>query len=542
MQNRGCRLMMLSRIIWSRMPRISENQERRVLSSARNMASSAFFQTLLGIAAFIERTVFIRCLGDDFLGMNTLFANILSVLAIAELGIGGTIAYALYKPLAEHDEEKIASLMLFYRKAYTAIGSAIIGVGLLITPFLHLFTKSDIQIDNMRLYFIIYLLAIGLTYYVSYKHIILEADQKKYLNYTVTCLGSIVQYALQIAILVMTRNYGLYVTVFLVVNVGKCLVLNRISSRSYPVLRRRSRDVRKLDSEDRKEITTNIKAMCFHKFGETAVNSSDSIMMSYFTSLATLGIYSNYLMIVNTLRSAMRVFYVSILASIGNLCATEDEESIYYSFRTLNFANYLIFSYVTVLMFNLIQPVITLWLGAGYTFDTLTVFLICMIFFLPGIRRMLLNYHDACGLFWADKYKRIWEALANIVISVALAFPLGIDGIIIGTIASNLLGFWIEGRVVYRNVFHRPVSGYVLQYIRETLVTMALMILVHAICTQIPASGAVVQLVVNALVAVLVPLPAYYLLYHHKAEFRSVINNMRDYARLIFRSKRRPDA
>ena len=237
--------MMLSRIIWSRMPRISENQERRVLSSARNMASSAFFQTLLGIAAFIERTVFIRCLGDDFLGMNTLFANILSVLAIAELGIGGTIAYALYKPLAEHDEEKIASLMLFYRKAYTAIGSAIIGVGLLITPFLHLFTKSDIQIDNMRLYFIIYLLAIGLTYYVSYKHIILEADQKKYLNYTVTCLGSIVQYALQIAILVMTRNYGLYVTVFLVVNVGKCLVLNRISSRSYPVLRRRSRDVRK---------------------------------------------------------------------------------------------------------------------------------------------------------------------------------------------------------------------------------------------------------------------------------------------------------
>lgn len=534
--------MMLSRIIWSRMPRISENQERRVLSSARNMASSAFFQTLLGIAAFIERTVFIRCLGDDFLGMNTLFANILSVLAIAELGIGGTIAYALYKPLAEHDEEKIASLMLFYRKAYTAIGSAIIGVGLLITPFLHLFTKSDIQIDNMRLYFIIYLLAIGLTYYVSYKHIILEADQKKYLNYTVTCLGSIVQYALQIAILVMTRNYGLYVTVFLVVNVGKCLVLNRISSRSYPVLRRRSRDVRKLDSEDRKEITTNIKAMCFHKFGETAVNSSDSIMMSYFTSLATLGIYSNYLMIVNTLRSAMRVFYVSILASIGNLCATEDDESIYYSFRTLNFANYLIFSYVTVLMFNLIQPVITLWLGAGYTFDTLTVFLICMIFFLPGIRRMLLNYHDACGLFWADKYKRIWEALANIVISVALAFPLGIDGIIIGTIASNLLGFWIEGRVVYRNVFHRPVSGYVLQYIRETLVTMALMILVHAICTQIPASGAVVQLVVNALVAVLVPLPAYYLLYHHKAEFRSVINNMRDYARLIFRSKRRPDA
>ena len=155
---------------------------------------------------------------------------------------------------------------------------------------------------------------------------------------------------------------------------------------------------------------------------------------------------------------------------------------------------------------------------------------------------MLLNYHDACGLFWADKYKRIWEALANIVISVALAFPLGIDGIIIGTIASNLLGFWIEGRVVYRNVFHRPVSGYVLQYIRETLVTMALMMLVHAICTQIPASGALVQLVVNALVAVLVPLPVYYLLYHRKAEFTSVIGNMRDYARLIFRSKRRPDA
>ena len=100
----------------------NERQETRVINAARNMASSAFFQTLLGVFAFIERTVFVHYLGNDYLGLNTLFANILSVLTIAELGIGGTIAYALYKPLAENDTEKIASLMLFYNLPFEVYG------------------------------------------------------------------------------------------------------------------------------------------------------------------------------------------------------------------------------------------------------------------------------------------------------------------------------------------------------------------------------------------------------------------------------------
>ncbi len=511
----------------------NERQETRVINAARNMASSAFFQTLLGVFAFIERTVFVHYLGNDYLGLNTLFANILSVLTIAELGIGGTIAYALYKPLAENDTEKIASLMLFYKRAYYIIGSIIIVLGLAITPFLSYFSNAGEGIRNSELCFVIYLLSTGLTYFFSHKHIILEADQKKYLNYSVTCLGSIVQYILQVIFLISTRDYVLYVFVLLVVNVSKSLVLNRIAERKYPILKRKAKHIQRLPEEDRKSITTNIKAMCFHKFGETAVSSSDSILMSYFTSLATLGIYSNYLMIVNTLRSAMRVFYTSILASIGNLCATEERDDIYYSFKSLNFANYLIFSYITVLMFNLLNSVLTLWLGAAYTFGPFTEFLICMTFFLPGIRRMLLNYHDACGLFWADKYKRVYEAVLNLILSIILAIPYGIDGILIGTVASNLLGFWIEGRVVYKYVFFRPARVYVFTYLKECLVTIVMMFLTYAICKAFPIGHILGRLLVNILISVLVPLPLYYLIYRKKSEFQNVMTNIKSYVNLL---------
>ena len=330
-----------------------DRNEIRVLNSMRNIATSAVLQTVLGILSFVDRTIFIHCLSLEYLGLNTLFSNILNVLSMAELGMSSAIAFALYKPIAEKNTAQICSYMSFFRKAYQIIGCLILVLGICLSPFVGYFLGGETDISGVQQYFLVYLFGVGLTYFYSYKQILIDADQKKYINQIVICLGSILRILFQLAAVYITRDYGIYIVIYLVFNVGKNFVLALWADRLYPYLREKK--IRPLEKEERKAVTRNIKAMSLHKFGEVAINSIDSILISALVDLRTLGLYANYQIITNALLSAMRVFYSSISASIGNLYATEDDEHVYSSFVSLDFANYFISSVITVMMFSLFQ-------------------------------------------------------------------------------------------------------------------------------------------------------------------------------------------
>ena len=109
--------------------------------------------TLLGLAC---RMVFTRMLSADYLGVNGLFTNILSMLSLAELGIGTAIVYALYKPLAENDKPRIAMLVKFYGQCYKAIGIFIAFLGLCLMPFLNKLISEQPNISESI--FVIYAL------------------------------------------------------------------------------------------------------------------------------------------------------------------------------------------------------------------------------------------------------------------------------------------------------------------------------------------------------------------------------------------------
>lgn len=77
------------------------------------------------ILSFVNRTVFIRLLGVDYLGINGLFADILMMLSLADLGLTSAMAYSYYKPIAEHDTEKVAALLQYYKKIYQYIAASV---------------------------------------------------------------------------------------------------------------------------------------------------------------------------------------------------------------------------------------------------------------------------------------------------------------------------------------------------------------------------------------------------------------------------------
>ena len=97
-------------------------EESRTKNTIKNVRSGIIVQTINRLMIFVVRTVFIKTLNTQYVGVNGLFTNILTILSFAELGIGTAIIYSMYKPVAEHDHKKIKSLMKLYQKSYNIIG------------------------------------------------------------------------------------------------------------------------------------------------------------------------------------------------------------------------------------------------------------------------------------------------------------------------------------------------------------------------------------------------------------------------------------
>lgn len=115
----------------------------RTKNSIINISVGISNQLIITFLSFFSRTVFIHTLGVDYLGINGLFTNILAMLSLAEAGIGSSIIYNLYKPVADNDKEKIIMLMNLYKKAYLAIALIVFLLGLFIMPFLSFLSKRQ---------------------------------------------------------------------------------------------------------------------------------------------------------------------------------------------------------------------------------------------------------------------------------------------------------------------------------------------------------------------------------------------------------------
>ena len=117
-------------------------ENSRTKNAALNISSNVLVLIIKTVFVFITRTTFIYCLGKESLGLNGLFTNILSMLSLAELGIGQAINFSLYKPLSEKNNNNISKLMSFYRKIYRVIGIIVLTFGIILIPFLQYFKKD----------------------------------------------------------------------------------------------------------------------------------------------------------------------------------------------------------------------------------------------------------------------------------------------------------------------------------------------------------------------------------------------------------------
>ncbi|WP_035416123.1 lipopolysaccharide biosynthesis protein [Bacillus sp. MB2021] len=435
----------------------------RTKSVIKNSVFGIIGQLFNLIINFASRTIFIQLLGAMYLGIHGLFSNIFSILSLFELGIGSAIVYSLYKPLAEKNERKIEALMNLYAKAYKVIGLGILIIGLSILPLLKFIVTDQSNIPQFKLIFILFLTSSAVSYFFAYKRSIFLADQKNYINIINNNIFSLLTKIGQIIVLLLTKDFILYLLVQIIFTFLSNLEISIRANKIYPYLKKSTGA--KLTREDMKDIKKNVSAMFLLKIGDVVINGTNNLIISSFIGLVWVGIYSNYVMLINIVQTFIGHIFTSLSASVGNLVSLENKEKALEIFNKIYFINFIIFGFSSICLFNLLNPFITLWIGKEYLLSTGVVFLIILNMYLMGIRNVLWVYINSLGLYFHFRYMPFIECTINLGVSIFLINKIGIAGVFLGTIISTLATyFFAEPYIIYKYYFKIPLYKYFIKY------------------------------------------------------------------------------
>lgn len=495
----------------------------RTKNSIRNIIFALGGQFVTTIVNMINKTVFIYILGANYLGVSGLFSNILSMLSLAELGIGSTITFHMYKPLAENNKQEIKSLMNLYAQTYKIIGIFIAIIGIALTPFLKYIIKDMPNIPNINLIYIMFLLNSVVSYFFAYKSAIINADQKNYIVTLKTQSFILLQSFVQIMILFLTRNYVLYLVVQIIITLLTNLSISKKADTMYPYIK--SKNIKKINTIKKKNIFKQVRAMMSHKIGTVIINGTDNILISSFVGIYWVGIYSNYIMIIYMINGFIRQIFNSITSSIGNLNAKETKEKSYEIYKKLLFFNFWIYGFSSICFFILINPFIELWIGKEYILSIYIVIIIVLNFYMSGIRTITLAYRDTLGLFWNDRYKPLIESIINLIASIILANNFGLIGVLIGTFISTVLtSFWIEPYVLFKNGFDRKVSDYFKLFIKYSLSFTIILLITVWFCNIVNYKD-IFGFLIKVIITITLPNLIFSLFFYRADEFKYFKDN-----------------
>jgi len=478
----------------------------------RNIKWGMVNKILLIVLPFVMRTILIKHMGSEFAGLSSLFTSILQVLNLAELGVGSAITFSLYKPLAENDTETIRATMALYKKVYRIIGLIILILGLIILPFLSFFIKGNVPNGiNIYILFSLYLLNTTLTYFLfAYKTILLEANQRNDIISNVNTVLYIAQFVYQVFVIINFKNYYLYIAVLPIVTIINNILGALYAKKMYPEYYCEGQ----LSKEKKSNIKKRVYGLMIQKICATTRNSLDSIFISSFFGLSIVAIYNNYYMISTAIISLLSVFTTSMVSSIGNSVATEQEEKNFKDMNKFNFIYMWISGWCTICLLCLYQPFMKLWLGEDYMFEFVTVILFCVYFYSLKMGDILSSYNQGAGLWWEGKYRALAETVLNVVLNFVLGKLLGVNGIILGTLISLLLiNFGYGSTIIFKYYFkNSKITEYFRKHLLYFIVTLIISVVTYLV-TMLVNINVYADVAIIGIICVILPNILYFILY-----------------------------
>lgn len=440
-------------------------------NTKRNVAIGILNKVVLLILPFILRSVIVNTIGVEYLGLNSLFSSIIQVLSLSELGLSSALVYHMYKPIAEDDQKTLNALLNLYKKAYRIIGCITIVIGLIILPFLPYLINGDYPSEiSIHLLFLIYIINTSISYFLfGYKQSLLVAYQREDIN---SFINLVVQFGLivvQILLLIITRNYLLYIVCLPVFTIINNLWIGIITKKMFP----EAVAAGTIETDTLKEIIKMIAGTFIQKACAITRNSLDSICISCFLGLAVTAIYNNYFVIFSGLTTLMGVVETSLQGGIGNHVVVKSSEENFEELKKLDFIYMVISGVCTVCLLCLYQPFMKLWMGKNLMLPFGAVILMCVYFYVRKMGDIKYLYNNANGLWWKLKWRSVTETIVNVVLNIVLGKLLGVYGIILATIISIVTCSYIWGAtVLFKEYFgKRNMYRYFVYHIRYLVVT-----------------------------------------------------------------------
>ena len=497
-----------------------KDDKMRVENSIKNISYSIMSQIVIVLLGFVSRKVFINNLGTEYLGVNGVLTNVISMLGLAESGIGISIIYNLYKPLAEKKEDKVIALIQLYKKIYGLLAIIILILSIIIYPFVNnTIIKENNGVKYITLVYFIFVVKNMISYLNAHKWSLINADQKAYVLVGANLVFQVITTILKIVILIWTGNYILYLLAELGVFLFQNLYNGRIVCKRYPYILTKKKYI--VDKDTKDNIINNTKALFLHNIGTYCVFGTDNILISTFVNVTTVGLYSNYTMITGQVSALIYPIMNGISDSVGNLIATESRDKNYSIFKTVYLINFWVYSLAVILMYNLLNPFIEWWLGKEYLLDNFTITIVLINFYLLGLRASIGTFKSKAGIFVQDRYAPLLEAIINLCVSIILVKQIGLVGIFIGTTISTLsIVFWNVPRLVYKNVFKKSVSEYFVKYFIYAFLTLITTILTVLVNNCINMNFTIMSLVAKGIICMVISNLLYLIIFFKTEEFQ----------------------
>ena len=497
--------------------------ESRTSNSIKNISANILYYLLTFVLSFVSRTVFLRTLGVGYLGINGLFNDVLSMLNLAELGFGTVMTYSMYKPLAEKDYDTLAGLTHFYKKIYRIIALTIIGLGIVLIPFLPYIVNLEQEIAHLELYYLLFLASNVASYLVTYKTTVMYADQKNYVFVKYTAYWNIAQTITLMLILILTQNYILY----LCVQVGFVYASNfqksRVAQKRYPFIGKKV----KLPAEKKKSVFKDVGSAFLYKIANVLITGTDNTLISILISTEMVGFYSNYQIITAKIGTIVSTVFSSLITSIGNLLAQENSERKFQVFQTMQSVCLMMTSFFVTCILVLQENLIRVWIGEEFVLGHVALIAIVFKFYFDISIMPVTSFREAAGLFRKTKFLMLWTAVINIVLSIVLGRQIGLAGIIFATSISKLFtSFWYEPRLLFKDYFKKPCRIYFMEMFLGLIKTLFVVIIVGGVSQYFVPDGWL-ALIGKGIIVAAISLIATIVLYCRTPGFELVLSKVK---------------
>ena len=454
----------------------AEMNKTRKQNLILNLGFGYIAQIGIILMSFIGRKVFLHYLSVDYLGINGLYSNILTILSLPELGLDSSVVYFLYKPVAKNEKHEISLLMKYFKKLYTILAIAVFIAGIALIPFLKYIIKTDLAASELIIYYVLFLINTSVSYLAAHKVALLSAHQEQRIQKLVMLGTNIFLQIIHIVILAIWKNYYLYLVGTISATVLNAVILTIWCNRLHPV----EYSSEQVPNENKLAIKTKIASTFVYKIGTVAINNTDNILMSVIVNVAAVGLYSNYYTIIAAVQGLLGIVNTSLISSIGNMGALKENDKQYGLFNVMILFYHFIGAVGGVGFYLLMNDFIVLWLGKEYLFDSLTVFAIAFNFYLTTLVNPIWMFREANGLFEKVKYTMLITATINLILSVVLGKIWGVFGILIATAISKISTYvWYEPMILFKHVFNKSAINCLIKEAKYILLTVTTFVLAN---------------------------------------------------------------